>query len=106
MTRYVTSRQAETYFTATNPTDLPIDVVFQAPRFQGAVELYGYGFGAWDISLNATTLTCTATVPAQSSLTTPFLGYFTRTPPTSAVLQGVLSPAANPPAPFVSITFS
>ncbi len=101
----VTSRQAETYFTATNSSDDPIDVVFVAPRAQGAAELYGYGFGSWAVSLTSTTVVCTATVPAQGSLTTPFLGYFTRTPPATEVLVASLTPSASS-VPTLTLTFT
>ncbi|MFJ2551531.1 hypothetical protein [Microbacterium sp. NPDC087591] len=101
----ITSRQAQTNFTATNSTDDPIDVVFVAPRLQGAVELYGYGFGSWAITLTSTAVVCTATVPAQGSLTTPFLGYFTRTPPTTEVLVGSLTPSGSS-VPTLTLTFT
>jgi hypothetical protein len=101
----VTSRQIDTYFTAENPSSEPVDVVFMAPRFHGVAQLYGYGFGSWNMSLSSTTLTCTATVPAGGSLTTPFIGYFARTPG-SEVLYGTLSPAATPPLPFISLNFT
>jgi hypothetical protein len=103
---YVTSRQVDTYFTATNPTDSPVDVVFQAPRSQGAVEFFGYGFGPWVISLGATTVTCTTTIPARSSVTTQWLGYWTRTPPVSEVLLGTLRPAGAPAVPSLSLSFT
>lgn len=100
-----TPAQAQTYFTATNSSDAPIDVVFVAPRSQGAVELYGYGFGPWEVSLTSTTVVCTATIPAQGSLTTPLLGYFTRTPPTTEVLVASLTPSASF-VPTITLTFT
>ncbi|WP_157571686.1 hypothetical protein [Nocardioides alkalitolerans] len=103
---YVRSYQALTYLTVTNPAAVPVDVTFEAPRFQGSIELYGYGFGPWTVSLSSTRITCTATVPAGSSHTTPFLGYYTRVPPTSDVLLGTLSPAADPQVPFLSLDFT
>lgn len=100
-----TPQQAETYFTATNSSDAPIDVVFVAPRSQGAAELYGYGFGSWAVSLTSTTVVCTATIPAQGSLTTPFLGYFTRTPPATEVLVASLTPRASS-VPTITLAFT
>ncbi|MDO9398760.1 MAG: hypothetical protein Q7T71_19625 [Herbiconiux sp.] len=102
----VRSYQAEVYFTVTNPSDLPVDVVFQAPRRQGAIEYYGHGFGTWEVSVDASTIVCATTVPAGGSATTPFLGYFTRTPPASETLVGTLSPAGIPAVPTVVLSFT
>ncbi|MHC9046289.1 hypothetical protein ACYX8G_17015 [Microbacterium saperdae] len=101
----ITSQQAQTNFTATNSSDEPIDVVFVAPRSQGEVELYGYGVGSWAITLTSTTVVCTATIPAQGSSTTPFLGYFTRTPPTTEVLVGSLTPSGSS-VPNLTLVFT
>ena len=106
---YVTGRQVETYFTATNPRSEPVDVVSTLPRTQGAVQLYGYGFSsgtpAWDIALQSTTIVGTVTLPAQSAATTPWIGFYTNSA-TTQVLTASLTPAFDPAVPFLSLSFS
>ncbi len=104
---YLTTRQALTYFTAINNADEDVPATFITPRFTSTgVELYGHGFGPWEMEFTSTAVVATAVIPARSSLTTAFIGYFTRTPPATATLVASLTPPASPNPPTLTLNFT